>query len=106
MAVHFKWGREGIAGLGDRARHRQRRGSADVAVTDSCTGQLLAKGTTRRIGPARRPSRPARTRKLFELRRHQPHPLMISARKADDFSFALTAWGNGISPGDFDLPYG
>ncbi len=31
---------------------------------------------------------------------------MISAREGDDFSFTLTAWGEGIRPYDFDLPYG
>ena len=34
------------------------------------------------------------------------HPLMISARNGDDFSFALTTWGEGIRPYDFELPYG
>ncbi|MBL7373217.1 hypothetical protein INQ23_28285, partial [Escherichia coli] len=32
--------------------------------------------------------------------------LMISARKADDYSFTLTQWGDGIRPFDFDLNYG
>ncbi len=31
---------------------------------------------------------------------------MVSARLADDFSFTLTEWGEGIRPDDFELPYG
>ena len=37
---------------------------------------------------------------------YQNHPLMVSARAGDDFSFTLTDWGEGIRPYDFDLPYG
>ena len=30
---------------------------------------------------------------------------MVSARKDGDFSFTMTAWGKGIAPYDFEMPY-
>ena len=33
------------------------------------------------------------------------HTLMVSARKDGDFSFTMTAWGKGIAPYDFEMPY-
>lgn len=107
MAVHFKWGREGSlvwvtaldSGVGVNA--------ADIRVSDSCTGQLLAQGKTDASGrlgvPAGLPG-PESYASCDE--NSSDHPLMISARSGEDFSFNLTEWGEGISPGDFELPYG
>lgn len=108
MAVHFKWGRADSMAWVTSLDSGQPVGGADVRVTDSCTGRLLARGTT-----------DAQGRLTFNQGLPQPqtysdcadnsataaHALMISARKADDFSFTLTDWSDGIRPTDFELPY-
>ncbi len=107
MAVHFKWGREQSLAWVTYLDSGQPVANAAVAVTDSCTGQLLANGKTDRSGavfiPAGLPE-PETYGGCGEG--NENHPLMISARAADDFSFTLTDWGEGIRPYDFDLPYG
>jgi uncharacterized protein YfaS (alpha-2-macroglobulin family) len=107
MAVHFKWGREGSLAWVTALDTGKPVGGAAVKVTDSCTGAALATGTT-----------DAQGRLAVNSGIPQPqswgscdvgstdHVLMISARKGDDMSFTLTAWGEGIRPYDFDLRYG
>lgn len=107
MAVHFKWGREGSLVWVTALDTGKPVGGALVKVTDSCTGQALATGTTDASG------RLAVNKGVPEPQSYgscdegaDSRPLMISARKGDDMSFTLTAWGEGIRPYDFDLRYG
>lgn len=107
MAVHFKWGREGSLAWVTALDTGKPVAGAAVKVTDSCTGQGLAAGTTDDQG------RLAVNAGIPEPqswggcdRGSTSHPLMISARKAGDMSFTLTTWGEGIRPYDFDLRYG
>lgn len=107
MAVHFKWGREGSLAWVTALDSGKPVGGAAVKVTDSCTGQALATGTTDAQG------RLAVNRGIPEPQTwgscdegSSDHVLMVSARKGDDMSFTLTAWGEGIRPYDFDLRYG
>jgi uncharacterized protein YfaS (alpha-2-macroglobulin family) len=107
MAVHFKWGRAAslawVTSLDDGAPVR----GAAVRVTDSCGGKLLASGTTDRDGRLLIEGLPPPSmRNECRDSGSDSPPLMISARKGGDFSFALTNWGEGIRPYDFDLPYG
>jgi uncharacterized protein YfaS (alpha-2-macroglobulin family) len=107
MAVHFKWGREKSLAWVTQLDTGKPVANADVRVTDSCTGKLLARGTTDSSGglfvP---PGLPEPTADGDCGKDSTTHPLMVSARAGDDFSFTLTAWGEGIRPYDFDLPYG
>ncbi|WP_380786473.1 alpha-2-macroglobulin [Sphingomonas sp. R86521] len=107
MAVHFKWGRERSLAWVTQLSDGKPAANADVQVTDSCTGKLLARGVTDRTGglfvPAGLPEPETYGNCESE---GAPHPLMVSARRGGDYSFTLTEWGNGISPYDFDLPYG
>jgi uncharacterized protein YfaS (alpha-2-macroglobulin family) len=107
MAVHFKWGRERSLAWVTQLSDGKPAANAEVRVTDSCTGKLLARGITDRTGglfvPAGLPE--PETYGSCETE-DGPHPLMISARRGDDYSFTLTEWGEGIRPYDFDLPYG
>ncbi len=107
MAVHFKWGRERSLAWVTQLSDGKPAANAEVRVTDSCTGKLLARGVTDRTGglfvPAGLPE--PETYNSCESEEGS-HPLMVSARRGDDFSFTLTAWGEGIRPYDFDLPYG
>ncbi len=107
MAVHFKWGREGSLAWVTALDTGKPVGGAAVRVTDSCTGRALATGTTDdqgRLTVKDGIPEPESWGSCDEG--SQSHPLMISARKGDDMSFTLTAWGEGIRPYDFDLRYG
>jgi uncharacterized protein YfaS (alpha-2-macroglobulin family) len=108
MVVHFKWGRAGSLAWVTSLDKGKPVSGASVRISDSCSGKPLAAGTTDRQGrlivaavlPP--PSTRSNCRNLGE----DSPPLMVSARKGDDFSFTLTNWGDGIRPYDFELPYG
>ena len=111
MAVHFKWGRETslawVTALDSGKPVAERRGADHRQLhRRSCSPH----GTTDRSGGGVHvpPGCPSRATYGGCVRRsgRPTHPLMISARAGDDFSFTLTAWGEGIRPYDFDLPYG
>ncbi|HVJ02178.1 MAG TPA: alpha-2-macroglobulin, partial [Sphingomonas sp.] len=106
MAVHFKWGRDTSLVWVTALDNGKGVGGAEVRVTDSCTGQLLARGTTDASGRLGVPKGLPEPNTFGSCDSGESSPLMVSARKADDFSFTLTSWGEGIRPYDFDLPYG
>jgi uncharacterized protein YfaS (alpha-2-macroglobulin family) len=106
LAVHFKWGRAASLAWVTSLDSGAPVSGAAVRVTDSCSGKLLASGTTDRFG--RFPiagGLPAPSTDDGCEENQQP-PLIVSARIGGDFSFVLTNWGEGIRPYDFDLPYG
>ncbi|HMQ18867.1 MAG TPA: MG2 domain-containing protein [Sphingopyxis sp.] len=112
MAVHFKWGRETSLAWVTALDTGLPVAGAEIRVTDSCTGRLLARGTADKQGRLAIPSglpQPetwAGCEEEPDPANSEGHALMISARSGDDFSFTLTDWGSGIRPYDFDLPYG
>ncbi len=107
MAVHFKWGRERSLAWVTHLDSGKPAAGASVAVTDSCTGKLLARGTTDRSGGLMIPAGLPQPESYSSCSESSTaHALMVSARQGDDFSFTLTDWGEGIRPYDFDLPYG
>ncbi len=106
MAVHFKWGRERSLAWVTALDSGKPVANAEVRVTDSCTGRLLARGTTDRSGGLYVPPGLPEVETYGSCESVSSAPLMISARSGDDFSFTLTSWGEGIRPYDFDLPYG
>ena len=105
MAVHFKWGRERSLAWVTSLDTGKPVAGAQVRITDSCSGQALAHGVTDRSGAVFAPPGLPEPSSYGNCK-YGPSPLMISARAGDDFSFTLTSWGEGISPSDFDLPYG
>ncbi|KQS03130.1 alpha-2-macroglobulin [Sphingomonas sp. Leaf357] len=106
MAVHFKWGRERSLAWVTALDSGKPVVNAEVRVTDSCTGRLLARGITDKAGGLYvQPGLP-QVETYGECENGSTPPLMISARAGDDFSFTLTSWSEGIRPYDFDLPYG
>jgi uncharacterized protein YfaS (alpha-2-macroglobulin family) len=105
MAVHFKWGREGSGVWVTGLRDGRPVAGAGIAVSDFCTGQPLWSGETGRKGiaaipPGKLPEPGYGSERCDEW---SPHPLMVSARTADDMSFTLTSWNRGIAPYDFNL---
>ncbi|MCP3734144.1 MG2 domain-containing protein [Sphingomonas sp. RP10(2022)] len=107
MAVHFKWGRERSLVWVTALDTGQPVANASVAISDSCTGKLLARGATDRSGGLMIPAGLPQPETYDGCEdSSSAHALMVSARSDDDFSFALTSWGQGIRPSDFELPYG
>jgi hypothetical protein len=106
MAVHFKWGRERSLAWVTSLDTAKPVSNAQVRITDSCTGRMLARGVTDRSGGLMIPTGLPQPETYGGCEGGGAHPLMVSARTGDDFSFTLTDWGDGIRPYDFDLPYG
>ncbi|WP_375381446.1 alpha-2-macroglobulin [uncultured Sphingomonas sp.] len=109
MTVHFKWGRERSLAWVTALDTGKPVANAAVQVSDSCSGKPLARGITDRSGglmvPAGLPA-PNSASGCGDDDATHDHPLMISARLGDDFSFVLTEWNRGIGPSDFELPFG
>ncbi|MES2055632.1 MAG: MG2 domain-containing protein [Pseudomonadota bacterium] len=106
MAVHFKWGRERSLAWVTQLDSGKPMANAEVRITDSCSGALLARGVTDQAGGLFVPPGLPEPQTYGSCDNGNTGPLMISARAGDDFSFTLTAWGEGIRPYDFDLPFG
>ena len=107
MAVHFKWGRERSLAWVTSLDTGKPVANASVQISDSCSGRLLARGATDRSGGLMIPAGLPEPETYGGCQDgSSAHPLMISARSGDDFSFALTSWSDGIRPYDFELPYG
>ena len=107
LSVHFKWGRERSLAWVTRLDDGKPASGAAVRITDSCTGQVLARGTTDKAGGLMVPPGLPEPQTYGSCENEgSPHPLMVSASVGDDWSFTLTDWGEGIRPYDFDLPYG
>ncbi|HWL47018.1 MAG TPA: MG2 domain-containing protein, partial [Sphingomonadaceae bacterium] len=106
MAVHFEWGRSSSLVWVTALDSGDPVPGADIRVTDSCTGRMLAEGRADAVGRLRVNGSLTEPETYGSCDENSPHPLMVSARKAGDFSFTLTSWGEGIRPYDFDLPYG
>lgn len=112
MAVHFKWGREGSLAWVTALDTGLPVAGAEIRVSDSCTGRLLARGTADKAGRLAfagglpQPETYSSCEETPDPTKSEGHALMVSARSGDDFSFTLTDWGSGIRPYDFDLPYG
>lgn len=106
MAVHFKWGRESSLVWVTSLSTGMPVEGASVRISDSCTGALLASGTTDKAGALFARSGLPEPETGGGCDEDQTHPLMVSARANGDMSFTLTTWDQGISPYDFDLSFG
>jgi len=117
MAVHFKWGRESSLVWVTRLSTGQPVGHAAIRISDSCDGRQLASGVSDASGRmAVHGGLPAPTMNDGcgggnreddgDGAGDSNHPLMVSARADGDMSFVLSSWDKGISPYDFEMPYG
>ena len=107
LSVHFKWGRASSLAWVTSLDTAAPVPGAAVRVTDSCSGRLLASGTTDDQGRlVVRSGLPAPSSASDCSPNSTEAPLMISARSGNDFSFVLTSWSQGIGPYDFSLDFG
>ncbi len=106
MAVHFKWGREKSRVWVTRLDDGNPVRDATVYIINYCYGSFLWQGRTDSDGIA-----------LIESSLGEPHsgeycgklgggPLMVTAQKGEDFSFAISSWNEGIRPYNFGLQIG
>ncbi len=106
MSVHFLWGRGSslvwVTTLGDA----KPVAGAKIAITDSCDGRVLWTGATGSDGRVKVGDALPEPSSYGNCRYGTDHALMVSARAGDDYSFTLSSWGNGIQPGDFNMPQG
>ena len=106
MAVHFKWGRESSLVWVTSLENAEPVAGASIRVSDSCTGKLIAYGQTSASGLLKFGPILGQPTTYGSCGEDDDHPLMVSARAHGDMSFTLTTWDNGISPYDFELPFG
>lgn len=109
MAVHFKWGRESSLVWVTSLDQAQPVTDAEVRVSDFCTGEEFWHGRTGPDGMARimgAKSLPAANTNQDCYEGSTDHPLFITARTAEDMSFATSGWSKGIQPYDFGLEMG
>ena len=107
LSVHFKWGRERSLVWVTSLDQGEPVANAEVGIVSYCTGRSLWQGRTNADGIA-----------SVDAELGSPHgssycpedddnpPLLISATTADDFSFNLSSWADGIGPSQFGLPQG
>jgi uncharacterized protein YfaS (alpha-2-macroglobulin family) len=102
LSVHFKWGRENslvwVTALDSGAPVPK----AQVAIQD-CSGRVFFRGQTDTQGRARvstvLPAREILPGCLYDYDKQ----LLVSARLADDLSFVLSDWNEGIARWRFNL---
>jgi alpha-2-macroglobulin len=106
MAVHFKWGRESslvwVTSLDDAAPVA----GADVRISNSCNGKLIASGKTDASGLLKVNGILPEPNLGGGCGEDDEPPLMVSARANGDMSFTLSNWNEGISPYDFEMSFG
>lgn len=106
MAVHWLWGEGRSLAWVTRLADATPVAGALIAISDSCTGKLLWQGRTDSSGRALVGDVLPSPSSYGDCDYGDNHPLMVSARTADDYSFTLSTWGNGIQASDFNLSQG
>ncbi len=106
MAVHWQWGKGRSLAWVTRLADATPVAGAVIAVTDSCSGRLLWQGRSDAAGRAVIGDVLPPPSSYGSCRYGTDHPLMVSARTADDYSFTLSNWGSGIQGSDFNLSQG
>jgi uncharacterized protein YfaS (alpha-2-macroglobulin family) len=104
LSVHFKWGRESSLIWVTRLSDGTPVAEANVTAADACTGETLWQGKSGHDGIA------LVTSSLGEPSGYGGcswrHPLMVIARKGQDFTVTESTWSQGIMPQEFGLPVG
>lgn len=102
LGVHFKWGSERslvwVTSLDDAKPVHD----AEITVTN-CAGSRLWTGKTGAEGTAIVSGLPEPG--TIDACEGTAAPLIVTARKGEDFSFVLSNWNDGIESWRFNLPY-
>lgn len=103
LAVHFKWGRQGSLVFVTTLDGAAPVADAELRIVDGCDARPIWNGRSDARGMARIQAGLPGPETWSSCSSRESHPLMISARKDGDFSFALSSWNEGISPHEFNL---
>ena len=104
LAVHFQWGRETSLVWVTRLADGQPVAGAQIEVADYCSGEQRWAGITGADGTAPINTTLGTPHGNTICESWSPPPLIVTARLAQDLSFALSHWHNGIAPQDFSMP--
>jgi len=105
LAVHFKWGRENALVWVTALDSGSPVAKAQIAIQD-CTGRVFFRGQTDAQGRAHiTAGLPARD-SLPACAHEYDKQLVVSARLADDLSFVMSDWNEGIARWRFNLRQG
>ena len=106
LAVHFKWGRESSLVFVTTLDKGTPVADAEIKILDGCNAGRFWEGRSDGNGIARIANDLPRPETWSSCSDADNHPLLISARHGDDFSFAFSNWNEGIKPYDFNLQTG
>ncbi len=106
MSVHFKAGRASSLVWVTRLSDGKPVPGAEIRIYDACTGKALWRGKTASDGTAPVAKSLGPVSSYQSCEDWAANPLLISAAVADDFSFSLSDWNEGIRPGNFNLRAG
>ncbi|HVY24208.1 MAG TPA: MG2 domain-containing protein [Steroidobacteraceae bacterium] len=106
MAVHFKWGRESSRVWVTHLDDGSVVPDAEVAIAEYCGGQVLWQGATDHDGIAVINQSFGEPTESDSCNFWGRKPLLVVAKKADDFSFTQSGWNQGITPQQFSMPVG
>ncbi|MEW6677530.1 MAG: MG2 domain-containing protein [Pseudomonadota bacterium] len=105
LAIHFKLGKESSLAWITRLDDGRPVADAEVKVLD-CGGKTHAQGRTNKDGLLRIAAELPDTGTLPGCLDQYDRQYFVTARTADDFSFLLSEWNDGISPWRFNLYQG
>ncbi|HXF17902.1 MAG TPA: MG2 domain-containing protein, partial [Burkholderiales bacterium] len=105
LAVHFKWGRENALVWVTALDSGVPVPKAQVAIQD-CSGRVFFRGQTDVLGRARVTAALPVRESLPACVHEYDKQLIVSARLADDLSFVMSEWNEGIARWRFNLRQG
>ncbi|MFL6582820.1 MAG: alpha-2-macroglobulin family protein [Burkholderiales bacterium] len=105
LAVHFKWGRENALVWVTALDSGAPVAKAQIAIQD-CTGRVFFRGQTDVQGRARVTAGLPIRDTLPACAHEYDKQLVVSARLADDVSFVMSDWNEGIARWRFNLRQG
>ncbi len=103
LTVHMKLGRESSLVWVTHLDDGTPVPGAEVVVANYCTGAVLWHGETGKDGTA---TFGGASGSRWGYSCEYGSPVIASARKEGDFSFALSSWSQGLAPSQFSLPEG
>ncbi len=103
LAVHFKWGLESSRVWVTRLSDGAPVAHADVVISDACSGEQRWQGQSDAGGIATVTQSLGDPERAYGRCEAPQHPLIVVAKRGEDYSFTLSNWNRGIEPSDFGL---
>ncbi len=104
LSVHFQWGRESSLVWVTRLEDGTPVADAEIEIADYCGGAPRWAGKTGADGIARIDTTLGNPHDGGACNPYSPSPLIVTAKRGEDMSFALSSWQFGIAPQNFSMP--